>query len=668
MELFEDGPDGPDHPSGARRNAPEFSVSEISGAVKRAIEGEFAHVRVRGEVGRVFRARTGHLYFDLKDDRNVLASVSWKGQAARLSHLPEEGMEVIATGRLTTFGPQSKYQLNVEELQPAGAGALMAMLEKRRKALEAGGLFAAENKRPLPFLPEVIGVVTSPSGAVIRDILHRLRERFPRKVLVWPVAVQGQACAPEVARAIDGFNALSPGGAVPRPDLIIVARGGGSIEDLWGFNEEVVVRAAAFSAIPLISAVGHETDTTLIDHAADRRAPTPTAAAELAVPVRSELVAGIEGLGARLSRGLDLVLRGRQQRLADLARALPRPESLLSSARQRFDLFGERLNGALRQAVSQKAVRLADLGLRSGPLRQALSRDRERLADRAGRLAPALGRQARDGRARLDRVAERLDPAAARRVAVAREVTLRQAGRLTPTLIEERIARAANGSRVWTGFAKRWATRRRSRADLPWYAPTGASSLTRPMRRRPRSWKFSFATAGSPSARAVDPAPRGKNPRHRRPSRAAFCDASDPDLGAEAIQPVLGLADLVERAKAVGAQKFGAQPVVLPEEPPAMRVGIERVDKADRVIPRIPFALFTATVQEGPRHPPTGPVLFGAVDVVTDTVGQGAAGDMRLEFLGGHGGLSLRGIRQAQRGDDERSDHAGTMSEKRAAR
>ena len=260
-------------PGGA--NAPEFTVSEISGAVKRMIEGEFGRVRVRGEVGRVSRPASGHLYFDLKDDRAVLAAVSWKGQAARLSVRPEEGMEVIATGRLTTFPGQSKYQLIVEDLVPAGAGALMAMLEKRKARLAAEGLFAPERKQPIPYLPRVIGVVTSPSGAVIRDILHRLRDRFPRHVLIWPVAVQGEKCAPEVAAAIAGFNAIAPGGPVPRPDVLIVARGGGCVEDLWGFNEEVVVRAAAASRIPLISAVGHETDTTLIDYAADRRAPTP---------------------------------------------------------------------------------------------------------------------------------------------------------------------------------------------------------------------------------------------------------------------------------------------------------------------------------------------------------------------------------------------------------
>ncbi|WP_291738127.1 exodeoxyribonuclease VII large subunit, partial [Leisingera sp. F5] len=288
-DLFDDPQPG--------QNAPEFTVSEISGEVKRTLEGTFGRIRVKGEVGRVFKARSGHLYYDIKDDRSVLACTTWKGQVSSLSVVPEEGLEVVVTGRLTAFGAQSKYNMNVDEVAVAGQGALMALLEKRKKQLEAEGLFAPERKTPLPYLPQIIGVVTSPSGAVIRDILHRLRDRFPRKVLVWPVAVQGKTCAPEVARAIEGFNRLTPGGALPRPDLIIVARGGGSIEDLWGFNEEIVARAAAASQIPLISAVGHETDTTLIDFVSDRRAPTPTAAAELAVPVRLELMAWAETQG-----------------------------------------------------------------------------------------------------------------------------------------------------------------------------------------------------------------------------------------------------------------------------------------------------------------------------------------------------------------------------------
>ena len=361
MELFEDTPAG--------SNAHEFTVSEISGAVKRVLEGEFGRVRVRGEIGRVSRPSSGHIYFDLKDDRSVIAAVTWKGQAARLSTRPEEGIEVIATGRLTTFPGQSKYQLIVEEIEPAGAGALMMMLEKRRKALAAEGLFDDARKRPLPYLPRVIGVVTSPSGAVIRDILHRLRDRFPTRVLIWPVAVQGEGCAPQVAAAIRGFNDLPPDGPIPRPDLIIVARGGGSLEDLWGFNDEAVVRAAADSRIPLISAVGHETDTTLIDFAADRRAPTPTAAAEMAVPVRAELAARLNEIGARMIRACDRQIQRQRQRLSDLARALGRPQALTDPARQRFDLTAGRLEPALNSFVRSRRDRLNALPLSLSALR-----------------------------------------------------------------------------------------------------------------------------------------------------------------------------------------------------------------------------------------------------------------------------------------------------------
>ena len=395
------------------RNTPEYTVSEISGAVKRTIEGTFGRVRVRGEVGRVMLARSGHLYFDVKDDRNVLAAVSWKGQVARLSIRPEEGMEVVVTGRMTTFGSQSKYQLNVDDVQVAGEGALMAMLERRKKKLAAEGLFAPERKQKLPFLPEVIGVITSPQGAVIRDILHRLRERFPRKVLIWPVAVQGDACAPQVAAAIRGFNALPEGGPIPRPDLLIVARGGGSVEDLWGFNEEVVARAAAASRIPLISAVGHETDTTLIDHVADKRAPTPTAAAEIAVPVRLELMAWVEEQGMRLSRAISDAIARRRQRLADLARALPRPEALLEGPRQRLDRAGERLPAALRQLATSRRIQLtrAAAGLRPQVLHARLDARRDRLAGLAPRLAPALARTTAQKRRDLTGVSARLDPA-----------------------------------------------------------------------------------------------------------------------------------------------------------------------------------------------------------------------------------------------------------------
>jgi len=414
-DLLDD--DGPAPQAG--QNNPEYTVSEISGAVKRVLEGEFAHIRIRGELGRVSMPRSGHIYLDLRDDRSVLAAVIWKGVAARLSTQPEEGMEVIATGRITTFGGQSKYQLIIEDIEPAGAGALMAMLDKRRRMLAAEGLFDEGRKQALPYLPEVIGVVTSPSGAVIRDILHRLRERFPRKVLIWPVAVQGAKCAPEVARAIEGFNRMTPGGAMPRPDLLIVARGGGSLEDLWGFNEEIVVRAAAASQIPLISAVGHETDTTLIDYAADKRAPTPTAAAEMAVPVRLDLLAWLDGQSGRLTRALTNGVALRGQRLRDLSRALPRADTLLDGPRQRLDMLADRLPAALIRGVQMRRVALSDHAgaLRPALLRRAIQTERRNLAVASDRLSLErfrvdLQRKNRD----LDRLAQRLSDAGQRQV------------------------------------------------------------------------------------------------------------------------------------------------------------------------------------------------------------------------------------------------------------
>jgi exodeoxyribonuclease VII large subunit len=386
MDLLDDPVDGV--------NSPEFSVTELSGAIKRVIEGEFSHVRIKGEVGRVSRPRSGHIYLDLKDDKSVINGVIWKGVAGRLQTQPEEGMEVVATGRVTTFGGQSKYQIVIEDIKPAGMGALMALLEKRKTMLSAEGLFEGSRKRPLPYLPEVIGVVTSPSGAVIRDILHRLRDRFPRKVLIWPVAVQGAKCAPEVVRAIEGFNALKIGGAMPRPDLLIVARGGGSVEDLWGFNEEIVARAAADSQIPLISAVGHETDTTLIDFVSDKRAPTPTAAAELAVPVRIELMAWLDEQSARMTTSLSGGLQRRSQRLRDLSRALPRLETLLDGPRQRLDTTGARLGPALMSGVQRRKVRLSEAagGLRPAAMQRMIGNERRRLDALSARMGPALER------------------------------------------------------------------------------------------------------------------------------------------------------------------------------------------------------------------------------------------------------------------------------------
>lgn len=421
MDLLEDA---------AGNNAHEFTVSELSGAVKRSLEDQFGRVRVRGEIGRVSRPSSGHLYFDLKDDRSVLAAVTWKGQAARLMQRPEEGLEVIATGRMTTFPGQSKYQLIVDQIEPAGAGALMAMLERRRKALAAEGLFDDAKKRPLPYLPRVIGVITSPSGAVIRDILHRLRDRFPTRVIIWPVAVQGEGCAPQVTAAIQGFNALQPGGPIPRPDLLIVARGGGSLEDLWGFNEESVVRAAAASQIPLISAVGHETDTTLIDYASDRRAPTPTAAAEIAVPVRADLAARLAESNVRMMRAAALRIDRPRQRLRDLGRAMGRPATLTEGARQRLDLWGGRLEPALRGLVRARRHQLGARPMPVAILRQFTDRKRHALERLEGRLDIARDRRIERRRDRLTVLQERLDASLARMVATTRRAIDQQGARL----------------------------------------------------------------------------------------------------------------------------------------------------------------------------------------------------------------------------------------------
>ncbi len=365
----------------AQPNLKEYSVSELSGAVKRALEDGFGYVRVRGELGRVVKAGSGHVYLDLKDDRAVLSGVMWKGVAARQSVAPEQGMEVIASGKVSTFPGQSKYQIIIDSLEPAGAGALMALLEERKKKLAAQGLFDPARKRELPFLPQTIGVVTSPSGAVIRDILHRLRDRFPSHVVVWPTLVQGRGAEAQIAEAIDGFNALPLGGRVARPDVLIVARGGGSLEDLWCFNEEIVVRAAARSQIPLVSAVGHETDTTLIDYAADRRAPTPTAAAEMAVPVRSELLAETINKARRLETALARLAEAARGELRAAVRGLGRPEDLLGQTAQRVDRAGDRLAAALAARRAAAAAQFAGLGARLGPqaLQPAAARMRDRL-------------------------------------------------------------------------------------------------------------------------------------------------------------------------------------------------------------------------------------------------------------------------------------------------
>ena len=372
-------------------NLPEFTVSELSGAIRRTVEEGFPLVRVRGEISGLKTVESGHTYFDLKDDKAVLNAIVWKQQSRSLSLRPESGMDVICIGRVTTYPGSSRYQLIVEQMELAGQGALMALLEERRKRLLAEGLFDGARKEKLPFLPEVIGVVTSPTGAVIRDIMHRLNDRFPRRVLLWPVAVQGEKAAAEIAAAIAGFNALD-GKRLPRPDLIIVARGGGSLEDLMAFNDEAVVRAAAASAIPLISAVGHETDTTLIDFAADVRAPTPTAAAELAVPVRSDLIAATRELERRALRTFSKGMQDRRRHLTQLVRVLPRPETLFAQPRQRFDTAAERLSGTLSRNLAAHRAELAQIAalLRRRVIDTRFTQAREKLTALQARVERAF--------------------------------------------------------------------------------------------------------------------------------------------------------------------------------------------------------------------------------------------------------------------------------------
>jgi len=394
-------------PDQAVSNIPEFTVSELSFALKREIETSFPRVRVRGEISQPSFPRSGHCYFRLKDENAVLDAVCWKTTMPRLGIKIEEGMEVIVTGRLTTYAGSSRYQIIIDRLELAGEGALLKLLEDRRKKLQAEGLFDSDRKRPLPFLPVVIGVVTSPSGAVIRDILHRLADRFPRHVLVWPVAVQGEKAAGEVAAAIAGFNRLSEDGVVPRPQVLIVARGGGSLEDLWAFNEEIVVRAVAASTIPLISAVGHETDTTLIDFAADRRAPTPTAAAEMAVPVRADLLTQTLDFGKRTIACMIRVLREAALAVTGLGRGLGDPLRLIEERQQRIDVSGERLALATRQLVERRGHQLAAARLVSP---QRVMDAKQQLLDSEVRALKSAGERFKaDTLQKAERMLERLE-------------------------------------------------------------------------------------------------------------------------------------------------------------------------------------------------------------------------------------------------------------------
>jgi exodeoxyribonuclease VII large subunit len=429
-------------------NLPEYSVSEIAGALKRTVETAFGRVRVRGELTGFKRHVSGHWYGAMKDERAVIDLVMFKGHAGTLTFRPEDGLEVIVTGKLTTFPGRSKYQITVERMEPAGVGALLAQIEARRLRLAAEGLFDADRKRALPYIPRVIGVVTSPTGAVIRDILHRLADRFPRHVLVWPVAVQGEAAAAQVAAAVRGFNAIASGnvksargGTIPRPDLLIVARGGGSIEDLAAFNEESVVRAVAESRIPVISAVGHETDTTLVDFASDWRAPTPTAAAERAVPVLADLRAAVTTLGARLDRAAARLVAQRRERAEATARRLPMPRTLLALPIQRADELFDRLPRGLRASASFWRGRAERAGAALRPALIAGRRDAARAqlsAAGAGLVRGARGTALRE-QARFDTRSARLRPLLITGISARATARLGEAGRMLGSLGPDQV-------------------------------------------------------------------------------------------------------------------------------------------------------------------------------------------------------------------------------------
>jgi exodeoxyribonuclease VII large subunit len=396
-------------PGESKTNAAEYTVSEISGALKRTVEDAFGNVRVRGEIsGYRGPHSSGRAYFSLKDDRARIDAVVWRTAMLRLKFRPEEGMEVIATGKLTTYPGKSSYQIVIENLEPAGAGALMALLEERKRKLAAEGLFEQARKRLLPLMPDVIGVVTSPTGAVIRDIIHRIKDRFPLTIIVWPVRVQGETSGTEVAAAVAGFNALPAGGPIKRPDVLIVARGGGSLEDLWGFNDEALARAVAASQIPVISAVGHETDWTLIDYVADRRAPTPTGAAEMAVPVKAELEATLAGLAARLRACTTRNFDRKRTALRAAARALPSPDQLLALPRRRFDEATSRLGRALTVSTERKRARFVAVRLTPATLSRRIAEARKAASRDLSRAQGALRALVRERRGKFDRAQSRL--------------------------------------------------------------------------------------------------------------------------------------------------------------------------------------------------------------------------------------------------------------------
>src|SRR6202140_2900815 len=487
-----------------RFNLPELTVAELSTALKSTIEEAYGYVRVRGELGKVSYHGNGHVYFDLKDERACIAGVIWRSTAPRIKLRLEAGLEVVITGRLTTYPGRSQYQIIVETLEPAGLGALMALLEERRKKFIAEGLFDEARKQLLPYLPTVIGVITSPTGAVIRDILHRLADRFPRHVLVWPVKVQGEGSAAEVAAAIDGFNALPEQGALRRPDLLIVARGGGSLEDLWSFNAEIVGPAAPASRSPLISAVGHETDVTLIDFAADRRAPTPTAAAEMAVPVRADLLVDIDSLARRALASWRRNQEARRTELRSAARALPDADEVLALPRQRLDHAAAALARALRANAQIHRVGFSRIGGRLSPqlLRTNVERRRERYTGIAHRLRASVAANIETYRTRIARQRERVI------------VFTQRAERAVRTLIATRLARCDRDAQLLAAFSYRGVLARgfaliRDAAGQPLHSATAAVAGM-PIQIEFSDGRVGARAEGEPSADTPSAKPRAK--------------------------------------------------------------------------------------------------------------------------------------------------------------